>query len=103
MPTFSELWKEASKKYKPQIKDRDYYLIVVASAVSAGVSFIASKADWSKASFTKIFLIDFVLGLLGIAVLIFVIILLLFWVIRILNISWEFCLLVWKKWSFTER
>ena len=98
MPTLRELWKEASKKYKPQIKDRDYYIIVVSSTMSAGVSFIASKADWSKTSFTKIFFIDFILGLLGISIIIFGSILLLFWIIRILNIFWEFCHLVWNKW-----
>jgi len=102
MPTFRELWKEASKKYKPQINNRDYAVIVVSSAVSAGVSFFVSRADWSKISLTKIFLFDFALGLLGISAIIFGIIILFFWIIRILNVLGEFCSLVWKKWKFRE-
>lgn len=102
MPTFKELWKEASKKYKPQINNRDYTVIVVSSAVSAGVSFFVSRADWSKISLTKIFLVDFALGLLGISAMIFGIIILFFWIIRILNIFGEFCSLVWKEWKFRE-
>jgi len=103
MATFSNLWKEASKSYKPLMNNKDYAIIIISSAVSAGVSFFASQSDWSKTILTKIPLIDMALVLLFLSAIVFGIIWLFLWIMRMINIIQEFCGLVWKKWQIKKR
>ena len=100
MTTLKEIWKEASKKYPSQIKKKDYTVIIVSSAVSAGVSFLAGRANWDLIKITNVFLIDLSIVLVCLSVVVFIIVSLFLSIISLLNIFGNFCSLVWKKWNF---
>lgn len=100
MITFKQLWRDASKKYKTPITDKDFIIIVVASAVSGGVSVLLSEIDWSKLSFTGVLFLDFILSALILSGVIAGIVYLLFKILRWINVFGEFLTLVWKKWGF---
>lgn len=103
MPTFKELWKRASKKYKPEITNQEFIVIIVSSAVSGGVSFFLSKVNLAQFTFTKIFFLDFIIAALVLSLFIAIIVSTFFKIIRFLNVFGEFLSLAWKEWTFKEE
>ena len=92
----NKLWKKASELNKSHIDDKIGQVIFISAAVSSGVSFMVSKTDWSKIIITNVEIIDFLLGVLGIALIVYLGIFFILGVFRIFQTSLDFLNLLFK-------
>lgn len=101
-PTFKDLWNIAKKRKKDLLREQDYLPIIIASTVSASVSWILSKWDFINYQVTGNIFFDIIFVSILFSLIFFGIVLLSLLILRFVDRLVLFLSLVWKHWSFKK-